>query len=154
MQNWLKYYHPQNYELRPLELKRKSGWKKKKKNWSENWALGYTWYDCVKLTLQYSLFIWTHCLRFFLNNRCSKANHYLDHMLRVLRSVSRVMQSKSLDRSVRTVPTMKLLSKFSFHSSNIIISTCWVLHDFLYAAKKDEKNSSVLETKIFLAKFS
>ena len=31
MQNWLKYYHPQNYELRPLELKRKSGWKKKKK---------------------------------------------------------------------------------------------------------------------------
>ena len=77
-------------------IKKKKWLKKKKKNWSENWALGYTWYDCVKLTLQYSLFIWTHCLRFFLNNRCSKANHYLDHMLRVLRSVSRVLCSQNL----------------------------------------------------------
>ena len=63
-------------------------------------------------------------------NRCSKANHYLDCMLRVLRSVSRVVWMKK---------AMKLLCKFSFHSSTILISTCWVLHDFLYAAKKGEK---------------
>ena len=29
-----------------------------------------------------SLFSWTHCLQS--NSRCSKANHYLNHMLRVL----------------------------------------------------------------------
>ena len=52
------------------------------------------------------------------------------------------MQSKTLDRAVRTAPTMTLLSNFSFSSFTIVISTCSVQYDFLYAAKKGEKNSS------------
>ena len=64
------------------------------------------------------------------------------------------MQSKVLDRSVRTAPTIKFLSRFSFHSSTILISTCRVLYDFLYAAKKSEKSSAILETKTLLANFS
>ena len=47
------------------------------------------------------------------------------------------MQSKALERSVNTAPTKKFLSKFSLHSTIIFASTCWVLYDFLYAAKKD-----------------
>ena len=64
------------------------------------------------------------------------------------------MQWKVLDRSFRTAAIMKLLSKSSFHASTILISTCWVLYDFLYAAKKSEKNSSIWEIKRFLVNVS
>ena len=46
------------------------------------------------------------------------------------------MQSKALERLVNTAPTKNILSKFSLHSSITFMSTCWVLCDFLYAAKK------------------
>ena len=49
------------------------------------------------------------------------------------------MQSKTLIRSVNKAPTKKLLSKFSFLSSIILMSASWVLYDFLYAAKKMKK---------------
>ena len=43
-------------------------------------------------------------------NRCSKVNHYLEHLQRVFRLISYVECSPALDRSVRIAPTMKLLS--------------------------------------------
>ena len=118
LQNWLNCYHPQKCELRSLVLRRKSCCKK--------------YY--IKLVRKLSLgvhLIWLCQTRFV---------HYLFKRI-YLNTINKScgMQSKVLNKSVRTAPTIKLLSKFSFHSSTILISTCWVLYDFLYAAKKGEK---------------
>ena len=50
------------------------------------------------------------------------------------------VQSNALERSVNSAPTKKVVFKFSYHSSIIFMSTCWVFHAFLYAAKKGERN--------------
>ena len=49
------------------------------------------------MTVSNSLYLFEHIVYGLLNkNKCSKANHYLDHMLRVLRSISRVVCSQKL----------------------------------------------------------
>ena len=63
------------------------------------------------------------------------------------------MQSKAFERSVDTTPTKKLLSKFSFHSSTIFMSSCLVLFDFLFAAKKVKKTFIFQNPKNLLKTF-
>ena len=94
------------------------------------------------------LFIWTHCLRSF---RESLLNSYAESFL-INKSCG--MQSKALERSANTAFTTELLSKFFLHSSIILVSTCRVLYDFLYACKEGERNISILETRKFFENFS
>ena len=94
------------------------------------------------------LFIWTHCLRSF---RESLLNSYTESFL-INKSCG--MQSKALERSANTASATELLSKFFLHSSIILVSTCWVLYDFLYACKKGERSISILETRKVFENFS
>ena len=57
------------------------------------------------------------------------------------------MQSNAFDKSIRTAPTMFLLSKDFFHSSMSHIKT-WLELCVLYAARKCEKVFSVKLVKL------
>ena len=118
LQNWLNCYHPQKCELRSLVLRRKSCCKK--------------YY--IKLVRKLSLgvhLIWLCQTRFV---------HYLfKHVYLNTINKSCDIQSKVLYKSVRTAPTIKLLSKFSFHSSTFLsghVEYCMTFYMLLKKVKK------------------
>ena len=113
LQNWLKCYHPQNYELRIFEWKRES--RSKKFCIKLVWKLSLGMHLTELCQTRFIHYFFEHFVYGILNkNRFSKVNHYLGHMLRDLRSISRLVYSQKV-----SLPFLK-------HSYQHKLNTVWL----------------------------